>query len=91
MIKYLKNAIWIRAKSNDVTISYAIVVSISALCDRHLSLAFSSCTITYLPHGLGTISSCTLYIYSIDIIMYPYTLLIITISSLFSSLCLSIT
>jgi len=29
---------------------------------------------TYLPHELWTVSSCTLHIYSIDIIIYPYAL-----------------
>ena len=52
MIEYLDDATWTRAKGNDVTISYTIVVSVSISCGRHLSLTFSLYTMTCLPHGL---------------------------------------
>jgi len=51
-IKYLEDATWTRMKDNDITIGCAIVVSVSTLCGRHLSLAFSSYTMTHLPHEL---------------------------------------
>jgi len=52
MIKYLEDVTWTRAKGNDIMIGCAIVVSVSALCSRHLSLAFSSYTMTHLPYRL---------------------------------------
>ena len=76
-------------KGNDIVISCAIVVSVSASCSRHLSLAFSLLTMTYSPYGLWTISSCTIHIYSIDTILYLYALPLITSPLFFSSLCLS--
>ena len=66
-IEYLEDVIWTRVKGNDVTIGCAIVVSVSTSCGRHLSLAFFSYTITCLPHGLGTIFSCTLHIFCLSI------------------------
>jgi len=51
---YLEETTWTRMKGNDIIISYTIVVSVSTLYGRHLSLAFLSYTITCLPHGLWT-------------------------------------
>ena len=63
IVKYLEDATWTRTKGNDITIGYAIVVSVSTSGGRHLSLAFSSYTVTRLPYRLETVYSCTLYIY----------------------------
>ena len=51
-IKYLEDITWTRVKGNDVTIGCAIIVSVSTSYDRHLSLTFSSYTMTHLPHIL---------------------------------------
>ena len=88
---YLKNATWRRVKGNDNTIGCTKVVSVSASYSRCSNLTFSSCSITYFPHGLYSDFSWPIYIYSIDTILYPYALPLSYISYLFSSLCLSIT
>ena len=72
--QYLKDTAWSRAKGDDNTIGYAIVVSVSTLYSRCSNLAFSSCTMTYWPHRLCTVSSLTISIYSIDTLLYSYTL-----------------
>jgi len=89
--QYLKDATWRRAKGNDNKISCTKVVSVSTLCSKCSILTFSSCTMTCLPYGLQTISSCLFHIYSINTILYPYALPLIHISLLISSLCLSAT
>ena len=62
----------------DDTIDYAKVVSVSTSCSRCSSLAVSltasSCILTHRLYRLHAISLWTIYIYSIDTILYPYAL-----------------
>ena len=58
-------------------ISYAEVVSVSASYSRCSILIFSSYIMICLSYGLQPVSLCHSYIYSIDTILYPYTLLLI--------------
>ena len=75
----------------DDTISYAKVVSVSALYSRCSSLTVFSCSITQFPYGWHIVSSWNICIYSVDTIMYPYTLPLILSLFSSSSLCLSAT
>ena len=79
----LKDTTWSRAEGDDNTIGCAVVVLVSASYSRYFNLAFFSCTMTHLPHGLCTVSSLTTSIYSVDTILYPYTLPLISSSLLF--------
>ena len=75
----------------DDMISCTEVVSVSASYSKCSLLMFSLCSMTYQPHRLLIVSLCTLCIYSVDTILYPYALPLITSLFLFSSLCLSAT
>jgi len=55
----------------------------------HFFLLVASCFMTPLLHGLLVVSSCTLNIYSVDTILYSYTLPLIHLPYSSSSLCLS--
>jgi len=55
-------------------IGYAEVVLVSTSCSRCSLLMFSLYSMTHWPHGLVMVLLCTPYIYSIDTILYPYTL-----------------
>ena len=89
--QYLEDAIWRRVKNNDDTISHAEVVSVSTSCSRCSNLTFFSCSMTHFPHGLYSDFSWPICIYSINTILYPYTLPLELIPLLISSLCLSAT
>ena len=78
--QYLEDTTWRRAKGNNNMIGCTEVVSVSTSCSRCSILAFFSYTMTCLPYGLQTVSSYHSYIYSIDIILYPYTLPLIHLS-----------
>ena len=85
---YLENATWRRAKSNNNTIGYIEVVSVSTSCSRCSILALSSCIMTRLPYRLQPVFSCLSHIYNVDTILYPYALPLIHLPILISSLCL---
>ena len=55
----------------DDTIGCTKVVSVSASCSRCSNFMFSSCSITYFPHGLHIDSLWLVCIYSVDTILYP--------------------
>ena len=75
----------------DNMIGCAEVVLVSISCRRCWSLILSSCTITYLPHGICIVSSLYISIYNIGILLYLHALPIIIFLDSFSSLCLSVT
>ncbi len=77
-------------KSDDM-ISCAKVVSVSILCSRCSNFIFFSCFMTHFPYELHINSLWLIYIYSVDTILYPYTLPLESIPILTSSLCLSTT
>ena len=87
--QHLLYAVWTRVKDNDNMIGCAISVSISASCSRCDILASTLCIMTYLHHVLWTLSLWTSIIYSIDTVLYPYTLPIKHTPIPSSSLCLS--
>jgi len=78
---HLLDTAWIWAKGNDDMIGCTICSSVSTLWSRYTILASSSCSMTcflmyssyYWPHELYIVSPLT-SIYSIDTILYPYTL-----------------
>ncbi len=72
--QYLEDTIWSRVEDNDDMIGYAVVVSVSTSWSRCSDLAFSSYTMTQAPHRLYTVLSFLTSIYSIDTLLYPYTL-----------------
>ena len=59
---------------HDNMIGCAKVVSVSTLCSKRFLLTLFLCSMTYWPYGLVVVSSCTFSIYSINTILYPYTL-----------------
>ena len=59
---------------NDNTIIYAKVVSVSASYSRCSILTFSSCIMTHFALWITTCFLVFIYIYSIDTILYLYTL-----------------
>jgi len=61
-------------KGYDNTIGCAKAVSVNTSCRRYWSLILSSCTITHLPHRLHIVFSLYTSIYSIDTLLYLYTL-----------------
>ena len=65
------------------TISCAEVVSVSTSCSKCSNLTVSSCLMTWLLHELHIVSSCITCIYSIDTILYSYTLPFIQFPLLF--------
>ena len=73
------------------TISYAKVISVSTLYSRHSNLTISSYSMTCLLYGLHSVSSFYTCIYSIDTILYPYTLLLELHLFYSLNLCLSTT
>ena len=89
MLQYLMFSTWSRAKSDNKTMGYTIVISVSASYSRHYFIAFSSWYYNSQTHVQQMIISCMIGIYSIDIFLYPYTLLIDNLLYPLSSLCLS--
>ena len=89
--QYLEDTTWSRTEGNDDMIGYTVVVSVSISWSRCSDLAFSSYTMTQVPYGLYTVLSFLTSIYSIDTLLYPYTLPAILSPYFFSSLCLSAT
>ena len=80
---------WTRVKGNDDMIGYAIIVSVSISCSRCNNLARSSCFITHSPHVQQAYSSWTTSIYSINTLLYSYTLPIDSSPTSSLNLCLS--
>ena len=72
--QYLENTTWRKTKDNNDTISCAKVVSVSISCSKYSILALFLYTITYLPYRLQPVFLCLSYIYSINTILYSYTL-----------------
>ena len=73
----------------DAMISCAIFVSVSALYSKHCILINSSILPHVLYHCEHMFSSWFISIYSVDIVLYPYTLPIDHFLYSYSSLCLS--
>jgi len=86
---YLIYLVRSKVKSDDKTISYAIVISVSASCSKHCFIALFSWWYELWTHILWMIALCTIGIYSVDTFLYSYTLLIDSTLYTFSSLCLS--
>ena len=80
---------WTRVKGNDNMIGCAIIVSVSISCSRCNNLARSSCFITHSPHVQQAYSSWTTSIYSINTLLYSYTLPIDSSPTSSLNLCLS--
>ena len=72
--QYLKDATWSRIGDDDDMIGCTVVTSVSASYSKYSNLTFSLCTMTCLLHGLYIVSSLTTSIYSIDTLLYSYTL-----------------
>ena len=75
----------------DNMISCTKVVSVSTSCSKYANLAVSSCFMTWFPHGQHIDSLLLVHIYSINTILYSYTLPSAIIPCLYSNLCLSAT
>ena len=73
----------------DAIISCAVVVSVSASCSRHCILIDFSILSHILYYCEHMFSSWFIYIYSVDIVLYSYTLPIDHFLHFYSSLCLS--
>jgi len=80
---------WIMVKSNDDMIGYTTIISVSTSYNRCNNLAWSLYSMTHLLHGIHIVSSWLICIYSVDTILYSYTLPIDSYPISFSSLCLS--
>ena len=80
-----------KEQESDDTIGCAKVVSVNTSYSRCFNFMFSLCSMTCFPHGLHIDFLWLIYIYSIDTILYPYTLPLESIPILISSLCLSVT
>ena len=72
----LMDVIWTRVKGNNNMISYTIIVSVSISYSRCYILVSSSYSMTHLHYVQWIISSLLVCIYSIDIFLYPYALLL---------------
>jgi len=80
-----------KEQGSDDTIGYAEVVSVSTSQSRYSNLMFSLCSMTHFSHRLHIDSLWLICIYSINTILYPYTLPLESIPLLILSLCLSAT
>ena len=72
-----------KEQGSDNMIGCTEAVSVSTSCSRCSNFMFSSCSIIHFPCRLHIDS---LYIYSIDTILYPYTLPLESIPLFISSL-----
>ena len=70
----LLDTAWIKVKSNDNMISCTVSISVNTSCSRCDVLVLNSCIMTHLHYVLWTYFLWALHIYSIDTILYSYTL-----------------
>ena len=83
-------SVWTRAKDDDNIIGYIEVVSVSTSYSRYCFLSLSSLFYNLWTCVLWTFISCLVGIYSVDTILYFYTLPIDYFPTLISSLCLKL-